>query len=84
MDEWGGGDPEPGGLSSFVIEGKVLERIYRVGKKNILNMSDETTFISGYQMELDIMNDPELQVPINIDDIDAVRRDTREIMPEVV
>lgn len=53
-----------------------------VDKKNILNMSDKTNFIRWYQTELEIKNDPEIQIPITSDDIEAVRKDTKGPVPE--
>lgn len=53
-----------------------------VDKKNVLNMSDKTSFIKWYQTELEIKNDPDLQVPITHDDIEAVRTDTKGPVPE--
>ncbi|MDR6879406.1 hypothetical protein [Bacillus sp. 3255] len=51
-----------------------------VDKKNVLNMSD--TFIRWYQTELEIKNDATIQIPINNEDIDAIRKDTNGSVPE--
>ncbi|BBI33532.1 SF0329 family protein [Cohnella abietis] len=53
-----------------------------VDKKNVLNMSDITTLIRWYQTELEIKNDPDIQIPINNEDIEAVRKDTKGTVPE--
>lgn len=53
-----------------------------VDKKNILNMNDKTSFIRWYQTELEIKNDPDIQIPINSDEIESVRRDTKGTVPE--
>ncbi|NUU61101.1 SF0329 family protein [Paenibacillus agri] len=53
-----------------------------VDKKNILNMSDKTNPIRWYQTELEIKNDPDIQIPISSDEIEAVRKDTKGPVPE--
>lgn len=53
-----------------------------VDKKNILNMSDKTNPIRWYQTELEIKNDPDIQIPITNDEIEAVRKDTKGTVPE--
>jgi hypothetical protein len=53
-----------------------------VDKKNVLNMSDRTTLIRWYQTELEIKNDPDIQLPINNEDIEAVRKAIKGIVPE--
>ncbi|MED4582545.1 hypothetical protein P9578_07070 [Brevibacillus choshinensis] len=53
-----------------------------VDKKNVLNMSDKTTLIKWYQTELEIKNDPDIQLPISNEEIEAVRKDTKGIVPE--
>lgn len=53
-----------------------------VDKKNVLNMSDGTTSIRWYDTELAIKNDPELQIPLNYEEIEAIRRDTKGLVPE--
>lgn len=53
-----------------------------VDKKNVLNMSDKTNPIRWYQTELEIKNDPDIQIPITNDDIEAVRKDTKGPVPE--
>ncbi len=53
-----------------------------VDKKNVLNMMDKTSFIKWYQTELEIKNDPHIQIPINNDDIEAVRKAAKGTVPE--
>ncbi|SDT37640.1 hypothetical protein SAMN05444162_4034 [Paenibacillaceae bacterium GAS479] len=53
-----------------------------VDKKNVLNMSDPTTLIKWYQTELEIKNDSDIQIPISNEEIEAVRKDTKGIVPE--
>lgn len=53
-----------------------------VDKKNVLNMSDKTTLIKWYQTELEIKNDPDIRIPINHEEIEAVRKETKGIVPE--
>lgn len=53
-----------------------------VDKKNVLNMSDKTNSIRWYQTELEIRNDPDIQIPITSDEIEAVRKDTKGLVPE--
>ena len=53
-----------------------------VDKKNIFNMSDITTSIRWYQTEQEIKNNPDVQIPINNEEIDAIRKDTKGTVPE--
>lgn len=53
-----------------------------VDKKNVFNMSDETTLIRWYQTEQEIKNDPDIQIPISMEEIEAVRKETRGTVPE--
>ncbi|EFM10702.1 conserved hypothetical protein [Paenibacillus curdlanolyticus YK9] len=53
-----------------------------VDKKNVLNMSDQTTSIRWYQSELEIKNDPDIQIPITNEEIDTIRRETNGKVPE--
>ncbi|WP_127530300.1 SF0329 family protein [Paenibacillus kobensis] len=53
-----------------------------VDKKNILNLSDATTLIKWYQTEMEIKNDPDIQIPISNEEIEAVRKDTKGLVPE--
>lgn len=53
-----------------------------VDKKNVLNMNDITTKIRWYQTELEIKNDSDIQIPISNEEIEAVRKDTKGMVPE--
>ncbi|CAM4449111.1 SF0329 family protein [Paenibacillus tarimensis] len=53
-----------------------------VDKKNILNMTDKTNPIRWYKNELEIKNDPSIQIPITHDDIEAVRAGAKGPVPE--
>ncbi|WP_379146280.1 hypothetical protein [Paenibacillus sp. sgz500992] len=53
-----------------------------VDKKNVLNMSDKTNTIRWYQTELEIKNDPDIQIPVTSSDIEAVRVATKGPVPE--
>lgn len=45
-------------------------------------MNDITSPIKWYQTELEIKNDPDIQVPISNEEIEAVRKDTNGNVPE--
>ncbi|RXT06972.1 hypothetical protein [Ammoniphilus sp. CFH 90114] len=53
-----------------------------VDKKNVLNMSDRTTLNRWYQTEQEIKNDPDIEIPISNEEIEAVRKDTNGKVPE--
>jgi hypothetical protein len=53
-----------------------------VDKKNIFNMNDAATLIRWYQRSQEIENDPDIQIPINNEEIEAVRKDTKGAVPE--
>ncbi|PZD94219.1 hypothetical protein DNH61_19965 [Paenibacillus sambharensis] len=53
-----------------------------VDKKNVLNMNDATTLIRWYQTEQEIKNDAHIQIPINNEEIEEVRQDTKGLVPE--
>jgi len=53
-----------------------------VDKKHVLTMSETTNSIRWYQSELEIKNDPSIQIPIGNEEIEAVRKDTRGTVPE--
>ncbi|RAP78473.1 hypothetical protein [Paenibacillus montanisoli] len=53
-----------------------------VDKKNVFNMSDVTSLIRWYQTELEIKNDSDIQIPIYNEEIEAVRKDTKGLVPE--
>lgn len=45
-------------------------------------MNDKTNAIKWYQTELEVKNDPDIQVPINRDDIEEVRKGIEGPVPE--
>lgn len=45
-------------------------------------MSDKTTLIRWYQTELRIKNDSDIQIPINNEEIEAVSKETKGLVPE--
>ncbi|REB05488.1 hypothetical protein DVB69_14515 [Sporosarcina sp. BI001-red] len=53
-----------------------------VDKKNVLNMNDISSSITWYQTELEIKNDSAIQIPISNDEIEAVRNETKGMVPE--
>ncbi|MET0960106.1 MAG: hypothetical protein ABWX58_07250 [Psychrobacillus psychrotolerans] len=53
-----------------------------VDKKNVFNMSDKTTFIKWYQTEQEIKNDSGIQIPVSNEEIEAVRKETKGLVPE--
>jgi hypothetical protein len=53
-----------------------------VDKKYVFNMSDVTTLIRWYQTEQEVKNDPDIQIPINDEEIEAVRKDIKGTVPE--
>jgi hypothetical protein len=53
-----------------------------VDKKNVLHMSDKTASIKWYQTEQEIKSDPDIRIPISDEDIEAVRKETKGIVPE--
>ncbi|MEG0359586.1 MAG: hypothetical protein RR598_09995 [Anaerorhabdus sp.] len=53
-----------------------------VDKKNVLNMRDTTTQIRWYQAEQEIKNDSNIQIPINNEEIEAIRKETKGVVPE--
>ena len=60
-----------------------LGRCYiTVDKKEVFSMNDLTTTLRWYQTEQEIKNDPELQIPVSIEELDAVRKDTGGKVPE--
>ena len=50
-----------------------------VDKKNILNMSDTTTPIRWYQTEQEIKNDPNIEIPVDNEEIEAIRKESKGI-----
>lgn len=53
-----------------------------VDKKNVFNMRDATTTIRWYQTEQEIKNDARLQIPIQPEEIEALRKETKGLVPE--
>ncbi|WOV83879.1 hypothetical protein PGH26_13500 [Sporosarcina jeotgali] len=53
-----------------------------VDKKNVFKMSDRTTLIRWYQTEQEIKNDSTIQIPISTEEIEAVRNETKGMVPE--
>lgn len=53
-----------------------------VDKKNVLNMRDATTLIKWYQTELEIKNDPVIEIPISSEEIEAIRKEGKGAIPE--
>ncbi|MGG0642669.1 hypothetical protein ABE021_01825 [Sporosarcina gallistercoris] len=53
-----------------------------VDKKNVLNMKDTSTSIRWYQTELEIKNDSNIQIPISNEEIEAIRKETKGMVPE--
>ncbi|MWC27614.1 SF0329 family protein [Paenibacillus sp. MMS18-CY102] len=53
-----------------------------VDKKNVLNMIDTTTYIRWYQSELEIKNDPAIQIPISDEELETVRKEANGKIPE--
>ncbi|ANY65630.1 hypothetical protein BBD42_03505 [Paenibacillus sp. BIHB 4019] len=53
-----------------------------VDKKNVLNMSDRANAIRWYQTELEIKNDSSIQIPISMEEMEAVRKETKGLVPE--
>lgn len=53
-----------------------------VDKKNILNMNDTTSSIRWYKNEQEIKNDPNIDIPISDEEIEAIRKETNGKVPE--
>ncbi|MHA7965984.1 SF0329 family protein [Paenibacillus sp. CAU 1782] len=53
-----------------------------VDKKNILNMNDATTSIRWYQAELEIKNDPNIQISVSDEEIETIKMETKGAVPE--
>ena len=53
-----------------------------VDKKNVLNMSDTTTPIRWYQTEQEIKNDPNIEIPVDNEEIEAIREESKGAIPE--
>lgn len=53
-----------------------------VDKKDILNMNDRSGLIKWYETEQEIRNDPDIQVPVDQEEIEAIRTETQGAVPE--
>jgi hypothetical protein len=53
-----------------------------VEKKHVFNMNDATTSIRWYQTEQEIKNDPDIEIPISDEEIEAIRNDMKGTVPE--
>jgi hypothetical protein len=53
-----------------------------VDKKNILNLNDTVSAIKWYQTEQDVKSDPDLQIPISNEEIEVIRKDMNNSVPE--
>ena len=53
-----------------------------VDKKDVFKMSDATTNIKWYKTEQEIKNDPDIKIPVNQEDIEAVRKGLNANVPE--
>jgi hypothetical protein len=70
------------GTSYRYLPDKAGRCYIKVDKKNIFNMADTSTLITWYQTEQEIKNDSNIQIPINNEDIERVRKDTKGTVPE--
>lgn len=68
--------------SYFYLPGKSGTCYITVDKKNVLNMSDITSSIRWYQTELEIKNDPDILIPIEPEEMEAIRKETKGMVPE--
>jgi hypothetical protein len=53
-----------------------------VDKKNVLHMNDLNSPIRWYQTDQEIKNDPDVRIPIEHEEIEAVRKETKGNVPE--
>ena len=53
-----------------------------VDRKNVLNMSDKTNAIKWYLTEQEIKNDSTIQIPVSIEEIEAVRKESNGKVPD--
>lgn len=68
--------------SYLYLPGKAGQCYLTVDKKNILNMMDAATPIRWYETEQEIKNDPNIQIPVSDEEIEAVRRGGMGNIPE--
>ncbi|MCI3922850.1 hypothetical protein MO973_21730 [Paenibacillus sp. TRM 82003] len=76
------GTVEYGSTSYRYAPGKAGQCYLTVNKKNILNMMDAATTIRWYETEQEIKNDPNIQVSVTDEEIEAVRRSGNGSIPE--
>ncbi len=53
-----------------------------VDKKDILNMNDRSSPIRWYETEQEVRNDPDIHVPVDPEEIEAIRIETKGAVPE--
>lgn len=53
-----------------------------VDKRDVLRMNDRTSSIKWYQTELEIKNDPDIRIPISVEEMEEVRKNTKGTVPE--
>lgn len=53
-----------------------------VDKKDVLRMNDKASPIRWYGAELEIKNDPDIQIPVSDEEMEAVRKNTKGTVPE--
>lgn len=53
-----------------------------VDKKDVLRMSDRTSAIRWYQTELEIKNDPDIQIPVSDEEMEEARKNTKGAVPD--
>ncbi len=63
--------PDKAGLCYMAVE-----------KKKVFNMSDKTTLIKWYKTEQEIKADEAIEIPISEQEIEAVRKETKGMVPE--
>jgi len=63
------------------LPGKAGNCYITVDKKNVFNMNDKTSSIRWYQTELEIKNDPNIQIPISDNELEAIRKETKGTVP---
>ncbi|WP_028594821.1 SF0329 family protein [Paenibacillus assamensis] len=76
------GKVEYSATSYFYLPGKSGICYMTVDKKNVFNMSDSSSSIRWYQTEQEIKNDPNIDIPISNEEIEAIRKETKGSVPE--
>lgn len=64
------------------LPGKAGTCYITLDKKNVFNMSDKTTLIKWYETEQEIKNDSSIHFPLDDEEIEALRKETKGIVPE--